>query len=106
MNEATRTKINDSYGRKLHLPIFYKNRDYQKSKENALQAYKVATKQVLMNDRGVRILNVLQSGKGMNSYATLFINLNDSIKTVRSKAKNQFTKIKYDPEEAALENIK
>jgi hypothetical protein len=34
----------------------------------------------------------------MNSYATLFINLNDSIKTVRSKAKNQFAKIKYDSE--------
>jgi hypothetical protein len=31
-------------------PIFYKNRDYQKSKENALQAYKVATNIKVMND--------------------------------------------------------
>jgi hypothetical protein len=50
MNEVSELKLTIPMERKLHLPIFYKNRDYQKSKENALQAYKVATKHVLMND--------------------------------------------------------
>jgi hypothetical protein len=48
-----RTKINDSYGSiesYLHLADFYKNRDYQKSK-NALQAYKVATKHQSIDER-------------------------------------------------------
>jgi hypothetical protein len=44
--------------------------------------------------------------KRRNSYATLFINLNDSIKTVRSKAKISLTKIKYDSRKTTLENIK
>jgi tetratricopeptide (TPR) repeat protein len=113
MNEGLeiRTKINDSYGSiesYLHLADFYKNRDYQKSKENALQAYKVATKHQSIDERleALEFLMSYNPEKGMNSYATLFINLNDSIKTVRSKAKNQFAKIKYDSRKTTLENIK
>tara|TARA_R110000868_G_scaffold4476_2_gene28127 strand:+ start:3705 stop:5423 length:1719 start_codon:yes stop_codon:yes gene_type:complete len=113
MNEGLeiRTKINDSYRSiesYLHLADFYKNRDYQKSKENALLAYKVATKHQSIDER-LEALELLMSynlEKGVNSYATLFINLNDSIKTVRSKAKNQFAKIKYDSRKTTLENIK
>jgi hypothetical protein len=55
MNEGLeiRTKINDSYRSiesYLHFTDFYKNRDYQKSKENA-QAYKVATKHQSIDER-------------------------------------------------------
>lgn len=113
MNQALviRTSINDSYGSiesYLHLADFYQNRDYQKSKENALQAYKVATKYQSIDER-LEALEFLMSynlEKGVNSYAALFVNLNDSIKTVRNNAKNQFAKIKYDSREATLENIK
>lgn len=113
MNQALviRTSINDSYGSiesYLHLADFYQNRDYQKSKENALQAYKVATKYQSIDER-LEALEFLMSynlEKGVNSYAALFVNLNDSIKTVRNNAKNQFAKIKYDSREATVENIK
>ncbi|TDE03872.1 hypothetical protein E0F98_10230 [Flavobacterium hiemivividum] len=108
---AIRTKINDSYGSiksYLHLADFYKNRDYQKSKQSALQAYKVATKHQSIDER-LEALELLMSynlEKGVNDYATMFINLNDSIKTVRNNAKNQFAKIKYDSRKMTLENIK
>ena len=106
-----RTSINDSYGSiesYLHLADFYQNRDHQKSKENALQAYKVATKYKSIDER-LEALELLMSynlERGVNTYATLFVNLNDSIKTIRNNAKNQFAKIKYDSREATLENIK
>ncbi|MBP4141952.1 hypothetical protein J3S90_09065 [Flavobacterium sp. P4023] len=113
MNHALsiRTKINDSYGSiksYLHLADFYQNRDHQKSKENALQSYKLATKYKSIDER-LEALEVLMSynlERGVNTYAALFVNLNDSIKTVRNNAKNQFAKIKYDSREATLENIK
>ncbi|WP_232226360.1 hypothetical protein [Flavobacterium sp. ACAM 123] len=113
MNQALviRTKINDSYGSiksYLHLADFYQNRDHQKSKENALEAYKVATKYKSIDER-LEALELLMSynlERGVNTYAALFVNLNDSIKTVRNNAKNQFAKIKYDSREATLENIK
>ena len=108
---AIRKKINDSYGSiesHLHLADFYQNRDQQKSKENALQAYKVATKYQSIDERleALEFLMSYNTAKGGNSYAKLFVNLNDSIKTVRNNAKNQFAKIKYDSREATLENIK
>jgi tetratricopeptide (TPR) repeat protein len=108
---AIRKKINDSYGSiesHLHLADFYQNRDHQKSKENALQAYKVATKYQSIDERleALEFLMSYNMKKGVNSYAAMFVNLNDSIKTVRNNAKNQFAKIKYDSREATLENIK
>jgi signal transduction histidine kinase len=113
MNEslAIRTRINDSYGSiasYLHLADFYQNRDHQKSKENALQAYKAATKYQSIDERleALEFLMSYNTAKGGNSYAKLFVHLNDSIKTVRNNAKNQFAKIKYDSREATLENIK
>jgi signal transduction histidine kinase len=106
-----RSDSNNPYGSiesHLHLADFYQNRDPQKSKENALQAYKVATKYQSIDER-LEALEFLMSytmEKGVNSYATMFVNLNDSIKTIRNNAKNQFAKIKYDSREATLENIK
>ena len=108
---AIRKKINDSYGSiesYLHLADFYKDRDHQKSKENALQAYEVATKYQSIDERleALEFLMSYNMEKGVNSYAAVFVNLNDSIKTIRNNAKNQFAKIKYDSREATLENIK
>ena len=113
MNEALeiRTSNKDSYGSiesYLHLADFYQNGAPQKSKENALQAYKVATTYKSIDERleALEFLMTYNLEKGINSYATLFLHLNDSIKTVRNNAKNQFAKIKYDSKEATLENIK
>ena len=113
MNQALaiRTSINDSYGSiesYLHLADYYQKRDYQKSKVNALHAYDEATKQQSIDER-LEALSFLMSHnqeKGENSYAILFVSLNDSIKKVRNNAKNQFAKIRYDSRKAILENIK
>ena len=113
MNQALaiRTSIDDSYGSiesYLHLADYYQNIDYQKSKEHALHAYYEATKQRSIDER-LEALSFLMSynqEKGDNSYALLFVNLNDSIKKVRNNAKNQFAKIRYDSRKAILESIK
>lgn len=113
MNQALaiRTSINDSYGSiesYLHLADYYQNKDYQKSKVNALYAYYEATKKQSIDER-LEALSFLMSHnqeKGENSYAILFINLNDSIKKVRNNAKNQFAKIRYDSRKANLESIR
>lgn len=108
---AIRTSINDSYGSiesYLHLADYYQNKDYQKSKINALNAYYEATKQQSIDER-LEALSFLMSHnqqKGVNQYSILFINLNDSIKKVRNNAKNQFAKIRYDSRKAILESIK
>ena len=113
MNQALaiRTSINDSYGSiesYLHLADYYQNKDYQKSKENALHAYDEATKHQSIDERleALAFLMSQNQEKGENSYARLFINLNDSIKKVRSNAKNKFAKIRYDSRKAILESIK
>ncbi len=112
MNQALtiRTSINDSYGSiesYLHLADYYQNKNYQKSKGYAQYAYDEATKHQSIDER-LEALSFLMSHnqeKGENSYAILFINLNDSIKKVRNNAKNQFAKIRYDSRKAILESI-
>ena len=113
MNQALaiRTSINDSYGSiesYLHLADYYQNKDYQKSKGYALHAYDEATKHQSIDERleALAFLMSQNQEKGENSYVRLFINLNDSIKKVRSNAKNQFAKIRYDSRKAILESIK
>jgi signal transduction histidine kinase len=108
---AIRTKINDSYGSiesHLHLADFYQKYNKDKSKESALLAYTIATKSENIDERlkALEFLMAHNPEKGVNSYVGLFINLNDSIKKLRSNAQNQFAKIKYDSRKATLENIK
>lgn len=113
MNHALtiRTSTNDSYGSiesYLHLADYYQNKDSQKSKINALNAYYEATKLQSVDERleALAFLMSHNQEKGQNSYAILFVNLNDSIKKVRNNAKNRFAKIRYDSRKAILESIK
>ncbi|MGO4820644.1 MULTISPECIES: tetratricopeptide repeat-containing sensor histidine kinase [unclassified Flavobacterium] len=113
MNQALamRTNSKDSYGSiesYLHLAEYYENKDYQKSKSYALQAYNEATKHHSIDERldALGLLMSFNHEQGTNKYAVLYLNLNDSIKKVRSNAKNKFAKIRYDSEKAILENIK
>jgi signal transduction histidine kinase len=113
MNQALviRIRINDSYGSiesYLHLADYYQNKDSQRSEENALHAYDEATRQQSIDER-LEALSFLMSHnqeKGVNRYALLFVNLDDSIKKVRNNAKNKFAKIRYDSRKAILENVK
>ncbi|SHN20554.1 tetratricopeptide repeat-containing sensor histidine kinase [Flavobacterium xinjiangense] len=113
MNQALTMRIDrgDSYGSiesYLHLADFYKGRDYQKSKENAVQAYVVATKYQSIDERleALAFLMAHNQEKRINGSALMFINLDDSIKKIRNNAKNQFAKIRYDSRKANLESIK
>lgn len=113
MNQALaiRTSINDSYGSiesYLHLADYYQNKDYQKAKENALHAYDEATKHQSIDERleALGFLISYNQEKGVNTYAKLFVTLNDSIIKVRNNAKNKFAKIRYDSRKAILESIK
>lgn len=113
MNQALamRTEINDSYGSiesYLHLADFYKGLNYKKSRENALQAYTIATKYKSIEERleALAFLMTYNHQSGENNDALLFISLNDSVKKVKNNAKNQFAKIRYDSRKATLENIK
>jgi signal transduction histidine kinase len=113
MNQALaiRTTIKDSYGSiesYLHLAEYYQNKDYQKSKSNALQAYNEATKHHSIDERldALGFLMSFNQEKGTNKYAVLYVDLNDSIKKVRNNAKNKFAKIRYDSRKAILENSK
>lgn len=108
---AIRTGINDSYGSiesYLHLADYYQNKDYQKSIRNALHAYDEATKYQSIDERlnALAFLMSYNQEKGVNRYAILYADLNDSINKVRNNAKNKFAKIRYDSRKAILENVK
>lgn len=108
---SIRNDLEDSYGSiesYLHFAAFFKDTNYPKSKENALQAYTLATKHNSIDERleALGFLMAYSETKGENKYALQFIQLNDSIKKEQNNAKNQFAKIRYDARKATLETIK
>lgn len=113
MNEAlqTRNKFKDTYGSiesYLHLADYYAKKDIQKSNENALMAYKTATKLNSVDER-LEALQILISNdhSAQNSqYVQRYFTLNDSIIKVRNNFKNKFAKIKYDSKKEKDENVK
>lgn len=113
MNEAlqTRNKLEDYYGSiesYLHLADYYAKKDIQKSNENALMAYKTATKLNSVDER-LEALQILISNdhSAQNSqYVQRYFTLNDSIIKVRNNFKNKFAKIKYDSKKEKDENVK
>jgi signal transduction histidine kinase len=107
---AMRSDLDDSYGSiesHLHLADFYRDSNFSKSKEHALQAYRLATEYNSINERleALAYLMSYSEKRGKNKYAHQFVRLNDSIKKVQNNAKNQFAKIRYDSRKATLENI-
>ncbi|MGH2664870.1 tetratricopeptide repeat-containing sensor histidine kinase [Flavobacterium sp.] len=112
MKEALviKIKVKDSYGiieSYLHLSEYYQDKDLNKSKDNALKAYEWATDKNSIDERleALEFLMAHNDGKGKNKYAIQFIHLNDSIKKIRVKAKNQFAKFKYDTREIKEQNL-
>jgi two-component sensor histidine kinase len=112
MNSAMiiREKNKDPYGSiesYLHLAEFYQNKNIKKSEEYALKAYQVSS---IINsiDERLESLSFLISNyfEKNNSYAVIYLHLNDSIKKVRNRAKNQFAKIKYETKQNRAENLK
>lgn len=113
MNDALeiRQKNNDFYGSiesYLHLADYYSKKDLQKSDENAIQAYKIATKLNSIDERleALQILISNDNSPKTNQYTQHYFSLNDSIIKVRNNFKNKFAKIKYDSQKEKDENEK
>ncbi|MFC0778342.1 ATP-binding protein [Flavobacterium sp. HJSW_4] len=106
-----RVETNDTYGSiesYLHLADYYSKKDKQKSDENALLAYKVATKMNSVDER-LEALQILVSNDNTSNtpkYTQKYFTLNDSIIKVRNNFKNKSAKIKYDAKKEKDENEK
>lgn len=113
MNEGLqiRKKTEDTYGSiesYLHLADYYSKKNLQKSDENALQAYQIATKLNSVDER-LEALQILISNNHSaqdTKYVQKYFSLNDSIIKVRNNFKNKFAKIKYDSKKEKDENEK
>lgn len=113
MNEALQIRIDneDNYGSiesYLHLADYYSNKDKKISDENALLAYKAATKLNSIDER-LEALQILISNDNTSKtpkYTQKYFKLNDSIIKVRNNFKNKSAKIKYDAKKEKDENEK
>lgn len=92
----------------MHLAEYYNTTNLNLAKTYANKALKYASKVKNPDDKleALQYLTKVTSGKESKTYAIKSFVLNDSIKTVRQKAKNQFAKIKYDSKKAIEESLK
>ncbi|WP_317048540.1 tetratricopeptide repeat-containing sensor histidine kinase [Flavobacterium fluviale] len=113
MNEGLQIRLDtkDIYGSiesYLHLADYYSKKNVQKSDENALLAYKTATKLNSVDERleALQILISNDNSPNTNKYIQHYFTLNDSIIKVRNNFKNKSAKIKYDAKKEKDENEK
>jgi signal transduction histidine kinase len=92
----------------LHLSEYYKKPNPNLANFYAALAYKKATKVNSVDDRLESLALLTQNSPGNQSkfYSQKYIRINDSIKKVRQKARNQFAKIKYDSKKEKEENFR
>ncbi|WP_433764393.1 tetratricopeptide repeat-containing sensor histidine kinase [Flavobacterium ginsenosidimutans] len=106
-----KNEIKDNYSSiesYLHLADYYSKRDAQKSDENALAAYTIATKLNSVEERleALQILISNDNTPNTNKYIQHYFTLNDSLIKVRNNFKNKSAKIKYDAKKEKDENEK
>ncbi|WP_338840308.1 ATP-binding protein [Flavobacterium ginsenosidimutans] len=106
-----KNEIKDNYSSiesYLHLADYYSKRDVQKSDENALAAYTIATKLNSVEERleALQILISNDNTPNTNKYIQHYFTLNDSLIKVRNNFKNKSAKIKYDAKKEKDENEK
>lgn len=106
-----REKIGDDFGMVasyLHLSEYYNKSNPTLAYDYAQLAYKKATKINSVDDRleSLALLTQNSTEKQSKYYSKKYIRINDSIKKVRQKARNQFAKIKYDSTKEKEENIR
>lgn len=92
----------------IHLAEYYEKSDNNLAKTYALRTLKYASKVKNADDKleALQYLTKVSKGEDSKKYAIQSFVLNNSIKTVRQEAKNQFAKIKYDSKKAIEESIK
>jgi signal transduction histidine kinase len=92
----------------MHLSEYYQKSNNQFAHKYALKAYNAAQKAKSPDDEleALKWLIQLSSPEYAKPYYEKYIRLNDSLTNTRSKAKNQFAKVKYDAKKATQEVIK
>jgi signal transduction histidine kinase len=113
MNQSLiiKKQIKDDFGMVasyIHLSEYYKKSNPSLAYDYALSAHKKATKVNNTDDRLESLEQLIQNSSGNESkaYSEKYIHINDSIKKVRQKARNQFAKIKYDSKQDKEENLR
>lgn len=106
-----RDSLQDNYGliaSNMHLSEYYQTSNPKVAKEYAIKAHKAAIKLQNPDDQleALKWLTKLGTPKEVKGYYEKYIRLNDSVNLARSKAKNQFAKVKYDAKKATQEVIK
>lgn len=92
----------------MHLSEYHQTRDAKLAESYASQAYETSKKVNSPDDRleALKWLTENSSSPLVKDYSKMYFQLNDSLTTARTTAKNQFAKIKYDSKKATLEVIK
>ncbi|MCY1476416.1 Tetratricopeptide repeat protein [compost metagenome] len=114
MLEALKIKdsINDDFGLSascLHLSEYYLQDNPKLSRQYAERAYGIAKTIKNTDDKLDAIKFISKTSNSRQEADKLFseyTKLNDSIKIVRQKAKNQFAKIRYDSKQVEEESLK
>ena len=90
------------------LTEYYKNKDFTLANNYAKLGYHAATTLRIPDDRleCLQLLIELNTGATAKNYALQYLHINDSIKNVRQRAKNQYAKIRYDSKKEREENLK
>ena len=92
----------------MHLSEYYQNTNKQLAHDHAIQAF-LSAKKVNSPDDELEALRWLVENSNpiqVKEYSSAFLKLNDSITKVRSTAKNQFAKIKFDATKALQDGEK
>lgn len=106
-----RDSLDDNLGKiasNIHLAEYYQHKDQIKTNYFADLAY-LASKKAQSPDDQLEALKWLSKQSNpleAKQYFEQYIHLNDSLNNARSKAKNQFAKIKYDAKKATQEVVK
>lgn len=108
---AIRLQEKDHYGliaSYAHLSKYYKFLSTDKAQFYASKMYEVATVQKSTQDRleALQILIELDNTSNIKKHYRVYVKINDSIKVVKSKAKNAYAKIKYNSEKNREDNLK
>jgi tetratricopeptide (TPR) repeat protein len=113
LNQSKKIRIQEKNDRGLigsyyHLFKYYKKINPKLATDYVLLSYEKATKVNSVDERLECLELLIQNSSGNKSkeFSTLYLKINDSIKKVRLKAKNQFAKIKYDFTKEKDENVK
>lgn len=100
---SQREKAKDFWGQNAshaHISDYYKEKSREKSLFHAQKMYDIVQKIKSPDDQleALQKLIILENHENSANHFKTFIKLNDSLETVRSKAKNQFALIQYESE--------